>query len=131
MKLEYLSPPHFGRNGLHCSKTGKLRFAKSIQSEVEKLMLKRYDTPQLTQQRAPSPDARCLFSASETRRLNSLRILTWKINGLRDKLGDPDVQKLIDAHDVIVLLGSWDHLVMIKDSISKSFTVTQNSVYAV
>ena len=41
MKLEYLSRSHFGRDGLHFSKTGKLRFAKSIQSEVEKLMLKR------------------------------------------------------------------------------------------
>ena len=41
MKLDYLSRSHFGRDGLHFSKTGKLRFAKSIQSEVEKLLLKR------------------------------------------------------------------------------------------
>ena len=41
MKLDYLSRSHFGRDSLHFSKTGKLRFAKSIQSEVEKLMLKR------------------------------------------------------------------------------------------
>ena len=86
------------RHGLHFSKTGKQRFAKSIQSEVEKLIIKRQCNQQLTQQLTPNPDARCQLSASKTHWSNSLRILTWNINGLGDKL------RYSDAHDIVILL---------------------------
>ena len=33
-----------------------------------------------------------------------IRIMSWNINGLRDKLGDADVQKAINPCDIVVLL---------------------------
>ena len=37
-------------------------------------------------------------------KLQKVKILMWNINGISDKLNDPDVKSIIDSHDIIGLV---------------------------
>ena len=96
------------------------------------------------------------------RELHHIRITSWNINGLGDKLVDVDVENFINSFDIVVLLetmkddnfyvdypgiccwrfarvarhknakrSSGGFLVMIRENLSKSVQVSQNSDYAI
>ena len=38
---------------------------------------------------------------------NNISIVSWNINGINNKINDPNFRELIEAHDVIFILETW------------------------
>ena len=95
-----MSRSDFGRDGLHFSAAGKVKFANATQ-HVIKAITKQDTAPTqnlVINDKINKVNKICMPSAT------NVSVLTWNINGIADKLGDPDIHALFQNYDVIVLL---------------------------